>query len=57
MDYFQVQEFTYDYTHCLMDGSSKTCAEVIGTFTGNTCNCSIPFSLNEDFAVCCIYYF
>lgn len=35
-----------------MEGSSKTCAEFIGTSPGKTCNCSMPFSLNEDYRVC-----
>lgn len=52
MDYFQVQEFTLDYTHCLVDdGSLKTCADIIDNYAGNTCDCSIPFRLEEDFAV------
>ncbi|KAF0754514.1 cell cycle control protein 50A [Aphis craccivora] len=46
-----VQEFTLDYTHCKnIDNLTESCAEHIKSNRNLSCNCIIPFKLEEDFA-------
>lgn len=49
--YFQVQEFTLDYTQCIQSHSQISCADYIGSNRNMSCNCVIHFTLEEDFAV------
>jgi len=50
--YFKVQEFTLDYTHCKnIDNLTESCAEHIKSNRNLSCNCIIPFKLEEDFSV------
>nr|AKG51638.1 cell cycle control protein 50A [Artemia sinica] len=49
-----VKEFVYDYTDCRsnlrgFDGSFIPCADVTKDNPGASCDCEIPFELNEDY--------
>ncbi|KAE9532799.1 hypothetical protein AGLY_009880 [Aphis glycines] len=46
-----VQEFTLDYTYCKnIDNLTESCAEHIKSNRNLSCNCIIPFKLEEDFS-------
>jgi len=46
-----VQEFTIDYTHCKSSSyPARSCADLIASHHNTSCDCSITFTLEEDFA-------
>ncbi|XP_052867302.1 cell cycle control protein 50A [Anopheles cruzii] len=44
-----INEFVYDYTHCMPDIGNQTCAEIISQSPGTTCECTVRFELPKDF--------
>lgn len=46
----QVKEVTIDYTDCKNQNDIR-CSEVISQNKDATCNCTIPFELQQDFTV------
>lgn len=47
----QVQEEIFDYTYCVGDGKTKSCAEIIEINKTEPCSCTIPVKLNVSFEV------
>uniref|UniRef100_A0A182VM84 Uncharacterized protein n=1 Tax=Anopheles merus TaxID=30066 RepID=A0A182VM84_ANOME len=44
-----INEFVYDYTHCMPDTGNQSCAELISAAPGTSCACTIHFELEKDF--------